>query len=125
MVLSCAHFTVQDTTLFCCPINVEGKPKVVPVDDDKVGDHGVREEPRVRGWCKAQQKRGAADLVACNAYFARPGQGVAWHMWAPQLYLKRDIIPVTKPNDFAITNFVRGVLKWAYHMTHVVTGTRG
>ena len=41
----------------------------------------------------------------------------------PILYLKRHNIPVTKPNDTAVFNLVRGVLKWAFLKTCVVNGT--
>ena len=50
-------------------------------------------------------------------------QGVVWHMWAPILNLKRHSIPVTKPNNTAMFNLVRGVLKWAFLKTCVVNGT--
>ena len=50
-------------------------------------------------------------------------QGVAWHMWALILYLKRHDIPVTKPNDTAMFNLVRGMKKWAFLKTCVVNGT--
>ena len=94
----------------------------VPVDVDQPGDHGIGEQPKVRGSHKAPQKRVAADLVVSNAEFSRLAnveeirywvQGVAWHMWAPILYLKRH-------NMF---NLVRGVLKWAFLKTCVVNGT--
>ena len=50
-------------------------------------------------------------------------QGIAWHMCAPILYLKRHSISVTKPNDTAMFNLVRGVLKWAFLKMCVVNGT--
>ena len=104
----------------------------VPVDVDQPGDHGIGEQPKVRGSRKAPQKRVAADLVVSNAEFSRLANveeirywvhGVAWHMWAPILYLKRHNIPVSKPNDTAMFNLVRGVLKWAFLKTCVVNVT--
>ena len=43
----------------------------VPVDVDQPGDHGIGEQPKVRGSRKAPQKRVAADLVVSNAEFSR------------------------------------------------------
>ena len=86
----------------------------------------------MRGSRKAWQKRVAADRVVSNAEISRIAnveeirywvQGVALHLWAPILYLKRHNITVTKPNDTAMFNPVRGVLKWAFRKTCVVNGT--
>ena len=68
------------------------------LDVDQPDDHRIGEQPKVRGSRQAPQKRLAADLVVSNAEFSRLAnveeihcwvQGVAWHMWAPILYLKR------------------------------------
>ena len=102
----------------------------VPVDVDQPGDHGIGEQPKVRGSRKAPKKRVAADLVVSNAEFSRLAnversaiRCKASRMWAPILYLKRHNISVTNPNDTAMFDLVRGVLKWAFLKTCVVNGT--
>ena len=47
------------------------KAKVQNQTDVRPGEHGIGEQPKVRGSRKAPQKRVAADLVESNAEFSR------------------------------------------------------